>query len=66
MKCITLSSGKQVCFDSTPKAQVGGHFTLPKKEYTLDPVDINTTPDKPNWFELFISELNPYNWGVKD
>jgi hypothetical protein len=23
MKCITLSSGKQVCFDSTPKAQDG-------------------------------------------
>jgi hypothetical protein len=27
MKCITLSSGKQVCFDSTPKAQVGNKNT---------------------------------------
>jgi hypothetical protein len=33
MKCITLSSGKQVCFDSTPKAQTGRYnIPLSKEE----------------------------------
>jgi len=35
MKCITLSSGKQVCFDSTPKAQTGRYNIPLSKEEQL-------------------------------
>ncbi len=35
MKCITLSSGKQVCFDSTPKAQTGRYNIPVSKERQL-------------------------------
>jgi len=35
MKCITLSSGKQVCFDSTPKAQPGLKATSSRFNFPL-------------------------------